>query len=213
MLDLGAGVLDLHGGEGMSAAFVAHEQGITLGIVAGIPSAFPDPHQTAIGILAATGGNALGEDGAGGIPADVDHLGSGIGLLEIVCERHGIEFSDGTIAPQDTTRVLPGNGGTGLYLGPGNLGARAATFAALGDEVVDPPPALFVAGIPILHGGVFYLGILHGDELHHGGVQLVFVAHGRGAAFQVTNISTLVGDDQGAFELSGLGGIDAKVGG
>ncbi len=44
-------------------------------------------------------------------------------------------------------------------------------------------------------------------------MQLVFVAHRGGAAFQIADISALVGNDQGTLELTGLLGIDAKVSG
>ena len=43
-------------------------------------------------------------------------------------------------------------------------------------------------------------------------MQLVFVAHRRGAAFKVGDVRALVGDDERAFELAGVLGIDAEVG-
>ena len=42
-------------------------------------------------------------------------------------------------------------------------------------------------------------------------MQLVLIAHGRRAAFQVAHRGAFGGDDQGALELAGLGGVDAKV--
>ena len=44
-------------------------------------------------------------------------------------------------------------------------------------------------------------------------MKLVFIALGRGAAFQIADIATFVGDDQGALELARLRGIDAEIGG
>ena len=44
-------------------------------------------------------------------------------------------------------------------------------------------------------------------------MQLIFIAHGRGAAFEVADIGTLVGDDQRALELAGVALVDTEVGG
>ena len=44
-------------------------------------------------------------------------------------------------------------------------------------------------------------------------MQLVGVAHGRGAAFQVADGGAFVGDDQGALKLPGVLGVDAEIGG
>jgi hypothetical protein len=100
----------------------------------------------------------------------------------------------------------------GLDLGPGDLRVAAAAGAALGDEVVDAALAVLVARIPVLHRGVLDLGIIQRHQLDDGGVQLVLVAHRRGAAFQVADIGAGVGDDQGALELPGVGGVDAEIG-
>ena len=143
----------------------------------------------------------------------MDHLGAGVGLLAVVGDRYRVEPADRVIALQDHTRVFPGDGRTGLNLGPGYLGTGAAAGTALGDKVVDAAAPLLVARVPILHGRVLDLGVLEGDELHHGGVQLVLVAHRRRAAFQVADARALVGDDQRALELAGVGGVDAEIGG
>ena len=88
----------------------------------------------------------------------------------------------------------------------------AAAGAALGDEIIDAALALGVAGIPVLHRRVFDLGIFERDQLDHGGVELVLVALRRGAAFEIADIGALVGDQQRALELAGLGGVDAEIG-
>ena len=97
-------------------------------------------------------------------------------------------------------------------LRPGDLRAGAATIAALGDEIEDATLALLVAGVPVLHRGIFDLGIVERDELDHGGVKLVFVAHRRGAALEIAHVRALVGDDEGALELAGLLLVDAEIG-
>ena len=134
------------------------------------------------------GGNALGNDGAARVLAQMDHLGAGIGLLAIVSQRHGIELAHRVVALQDAARILPGDGRTGLHLRPGNLGIHAQALAALGDEVVDPAAAFLIARIPVLHSGVLDLGVIQRDELHHRRVQLIFVADRRGAAFQIADV-------------------------
>ena len=82
----------------------------------------------------------------------------------------------------------------------------------LGHEVEDATAALGVAGIPVLDGRVLDLGIVVRDQLDHGGVELILVAHRRGAAFEVAHVGALVGDDEGALELAGVLLIDAEVG-
>ena len=74
-------------------------------------------------------------------------------------------------------------------------------FTALGDEVVDPALAVLVAGVPVLDGRVLDLRVVERDQLDDRRVELVLVAHGRGAAFQVAHIGALVGDDQGPLKL------------
>ena len=64
-----------------------------------------------------------------------------------------------------------------------------------------------------LHCGVFDLRLVQRDQLDHRRVELVLVAHRRRAAFQVTDGSARLGDDECPLELPGVGGIDAEVGG
>ena len=78
----------------------------------------------------------------------------------------------------------------------------AAAGAALGDEIVDAALALGVARIPVLHGRIFDLRILVRDQLDDRGMELVFVALRRGAAFEIADIGALVGDEQRALELA-----------
>ena len=109
--------------------------------------------------------------------------------------------------------IFPGDGGAGFDLRPGNFGVLAAAFAALGDEIVDSALAVLIAGIPVLHGGIFDLRVIESDQLDNRGVQLVFVANRRGAAFEIAHVGAFFGDDQSALELARFRGIDAEVGG
>jgi hypothetical protein len=75
-----------------------------------------------------------------------------------------------------------------------------------------PPLPVLVAGIPVLHGRVLDLGVVQRDQLDHRGMQLVLVAHRRGAALEIADVGALVGDDQGALELPGVWRVDAEIG-
>src|SRR5690554_2743889 len=83
----------------------------------------------------------------------------------------------------------------------------------LGHEVVDTALAFRVTRVPVLYGGVLDLRIIQGNQLDNRRVQLVFVAHGRGTALEIAHIGALVGDDQRAFELSGVQFVDTEIGG
>ena len=76
-----------------------------------------------------------------------------------------------------------------------------------------PPLPVLVARIPVLHRRIFDLGVFQRHQLDHRGMQLVLVAHRRGAAFEIGDVGAFVGDDQRAFELAGLAGVDAEIGG
>src|SRR5215213_8384695 len=134
----------------------------------------------------------------------MDHLGAGIDLLEAVGYRDRIEFAARIIAAKDAAWIFPGDSGAGLDLGPGYLGVAAAAVAALGHKIINTAPTLLVAGIPVLHRRVFDLGVFQRDQFDDRGMKLVFVAHGGRAAFEITHIGALVGDDQSALELAGL---------
>ena len=77
--------------------------------------------QAAIGVVGVAGGDALGDDAARGVLAEVDHLGAGIDLLVAVRDRDRVELAARVVAAQDAARVFPGDGRAGLDLGPGNL--------------------------------------------------------------------------------------------
>src|SRR5215469_5572289 len=208
-----ARVPDLDVREGVSAALIADQERIALRVVAGAGCALQDLHAAAVRVLAVAGGDALGNHRAPGVFADMDHLGPGIGLLIVVGQRHRVKLTHRVIALQNTARILPSDGRAGLHLSPGDLGILAQALAALGDEVVDSALAFLVAGIPVLHSRVLDGRVVVRDQLDHRGVQLVLIAHGRGAAFEIADISAFVSDDQRALELAGVLGVDPEVGG
>src|SRR5699024_10165699 len=117
------------------------------------------------------------------------------------------------LAAQYAGRVLPGDRGPRLDLGPGHLGTIAAAIGTLGDEVVDSAPALLIAVIPVLYRGVLDVGVLECVEFVDRCLLLVFIALWSRAHFQVRDLRLLLANDQGTLELTGIGGIDAEVGG
>src|SRR3989304_152761 len=94
-------------------------------------------HLTAIGVVGTAGGNALGDDPARRVLAEMEHLGTAIDLLAAVRDRDRVDLAAGIVAARDAAWILPGEGGASLNLGPGNLRALAAAVAALGDKIVD----------------------------------------------------------------------------
>ena len=142
-------------GLGVRAALVAEQQRVALRVVAAVARALQDLHQAAVRVLALAGADALADDRASGVLADVDHLRAGVGLLEVVRQRDGVKLADAVVALQDAARVFPRDGRAGFDLRPGDLAVLATALAALGDEVVDAALAgLRVAGIPVLDGAV-----------------------------------------------------------
>ena len=108
--------------------------------------------------------------------------------------------------------ILPGDRRAGLDLRPRDLRVLAAAIAALGHEVVDAAFALAVAGIPVLDGRIFDLGVVVSDQLDDGGVQLVLVALRCRAALEIGHVRAFFGDDQRALELPGVLLVDAEIG-
>src|SRR6266487_7159228 len=144
----------------MGATLVADQKRIAIGKIARAGRAAMRRDQSTIGVVGMTGSDALGDDPARGVLAEVQHLGAGIDLLVAVGNRDRIKFTARIVAAQDAARIFPGDGGTGLELSPGDLRILAAAVAALGDEVVDAAATARVAGIPVLNGRILDLGVL-----------------------------------------------------
>ena len=142
---------------------------------------------------------------------EMDHLRAGVGLLHVVGRRDRVELADRVVALQDAARILPGDRRAGLDLRPGDLRVDADAVAALGHEVVDAALAVLVAGIPVLNRRVLDGGVVQRDQLDDRRVQLMLVAHRRGAAFEVAHVRAFLGHDQRALELSRSLRVDAEV--
>src|SRR5260370_40583661 len=113
----------------------------------------------AIGVVRSAGGDALRDDAARGVLAEMDHLGAAVDLLMAVGHGDRVEFSAAVVAAQDAGRVLPGERRAGFDLRPGDLGAGAAARATLGGGVVNPARAFPVARSPGLDGAILDIGI------------------------------------------------------
>src|SRR5260370_1429588 len=98
-------------------------------------------------------------------------------------------------------------------ISPRDAYQKHSTLGMVAGEVVAPPVPFLVARIPVPDGGILELGILLRNQLAHGRMQLVLVAPRRGAAFQIGDVRASVGDDQRAFELSGVRLVDPEIGG
>ena len=138
----------------MRATSRTEQQAVALAVVARALGPGRNLHQTPVAVLTVPGGDTLRYDGTAGVAAEVNHLRAGVRLLVIVRNRHGVEFPDGIVAGEDTAGIFPGDGRAGFDLRPRNLAPFAFTQAALGYKIVDTALALFVAGIPVLDGGI-----------------------------------------------------------
>src|SRR5438270_5008243 len=134
----------------MRAALVADQKRVTLRVISRSLSALQNLYLATVRVLPMSSGDALRNNRAAGILADVDHLGAGVGLLIVVGQGNGIELAHRVIALQNAAGILPGNRGPGLNLRPRNFGIHAGALAALGHKVIDPALTLLVAGIPVL---------------------------------------------------------------
>ena len=86
-------------------------------------------------------------------------------------------------------------------------------MSTLRNEVIHTALTLGIARIPVLHGAVFHFGSVENDDFNNGCVELILVAHGRRAAFEVGDVAIVVSHDEGTLKLSRACGIDAEVGG
>src|SRR5262249_12461884 len=152
-------VLRLDIGRGVRAALIADQERVAIGEVARALGAAVGGDQAAIRVVGFAGGDALRDDPAGRVLAEMQHLGAGIDLLVAVGDGDRVELAAGIVAAQDAARIFPGDGRAGLELGPGDLRVHAAAVATLGDEVIDAAAAAGVAGVPVLDGRILDLGV------------------------------------------------------
>ena len=132
-------------------------------------------------------------------------------MLVVVGDGHAVEFCLAIVSCEYAAGVFPGDGASGFYLCPGEFAVCASEVSAFGDEVEYSAFSFAVAGVPVLYGAVFDFCAFVYDDFDDGCVELVFVAHGCGASFEVGDVCVVVADDECAFELSCAACVDAEV--
>src|SRR6516225_3964706 len=98
----------------MSAALVADQKRIAIGEIASAGGAAVPGDKPAIGIVGMTRSDALGDDAACGVFAEMQHLGAGIDLLVAVRDGDRIELAARIVAAQDAAWIFPGDCRAGL---------------------------------------------------------------------------------------------------
>src|SRR5574344_37396 len=141
----------------------------------------------------------------------MNHLRSGVSLLIVVGDSHTIELSHGVVATEHARRIFPCDSRTRLHLCPRQLTVVATQVASLGDEVEHTALSIFIARIPVLHGGIFHLGIVVDDNLDDGGMELVLIAHRSRTSLKIRHIRIVVGNDERALKLSCIARIDTEI--
>src|SRR5208283_1629952 len=212
MLELLAGVFALDIRNRVRTAAIPDQQAVAAREVAGAFRLTVRRNEAAISVLGVAGRYALGNDPAPGVPAQVDHLRAAVHLLETVRDCDRIEFALRVVAAQDAGRIFPSDRRAGLDLRPADVRILPAAVATLRHEIVNAAPALAVAGIPVLHGRIFDLGVVERDELDDRRMQLVLVALGSRAAFEIADIGAFVRNDQRSLELAGILLVDPEIG-
>ena len=160
-----------------------------------------------------SGRDTLGDDSRLGVLAHVNHLRTSVCLLIVVGYGNRVELSLRAVATQDTWRIFPCDGRASLHLSPWEFRVYTAQVTAFGHKVEHTALAVLVARIPVLHSWVFYLRIFVYHNFNYGSMQLVFIAHGSCATFQITYITTIVAHNEGTFKLSCVASIDAEISG
>ena len=118
MFHFGCGIPHLNIRKRVSSAAVTDQQGVALRKVASVCGSLQNLHLASVAVLSESSRDALGDDRAFRVLADVNHLCTGISLLMIGGHGHGIKLADRVVALQNDTRILPRDCRTGLHLRP-----------------------------------------------------------------------------------------------
>ena len=169
-------------------------------------------HQAPIRILPMPGRNSLAHDRGLGVLANMNHLRARIRLLIIIRQCDRIKLPHRIISLQNAARIFPRDRRPRLHLRPGDLAVGAAAGPAFGDKIINPPFAVLIPWIPVLHRRIFDRRPFQRHQLHHGRVKLILIAHRRGASFQIRNVRPFIRDNQRPLKLPRALGVDAEVG-
>ncbi len=85
-------------------------------------------------------------------------------------------------------------------------------FTTFGNKVIDAANPILIARIPVLHRCVFDFSIVQRHQLDHCRMQLIFITHRCGAAFEIGHISALISNNQRTLKLTGIHRIDTEIG-
>ena len=186
-------VMDIHIGEGVCTAFVTQQERITLTVVTRIVSLRANAYQATVGVLAPSGRNPFTNDSRTGVLSDVDHLRTRIGLLVVIGYSHTVKLSNRIVTRQDTRRIFPRDGTTRFYLRPRQLAIYTFTNATFGNEIVHASFAFSITRIPVLYSAVFDFSTIVYHNLYDSSMQLVLITHWSSTAFEIGNISIIIG--------------------
>ena len=98
MLHRSRRIRDDHIGESMRSALIAEQEAVALAVVTRIDGFRSHLHESAVRILAVSGGDTFGDNTATGVLADMNHLRARIGLLVVVRHRHRVKLRRRVIA-------------------------------------------------------------------------------------------------------------------
>ena len=66
--------------------------------------------------------------------------------------------------------MMTENAHTGMHYRSDAFNEAAPTFGAFGNKIIDAAYAVFITGIPVLHGGIFNGGVVQRHQFHYGGM-------------------------------------------
>ncbi len=94
MFDLRRRVFDFHVRKRVCAAGLTDQQRVTLGMITSAFGLRHDTDQPAVRLLCLAGRNTFRDDRRARVASDMNHFGSGVGLLQVVRYSDGIKLAD-----------------------------------------------------------------------------------------------------------------------
>src|SRR5690606_12538859 len=95
----------------------------------------------------------------------------------------------------------------------GNFRTLPFAQSSFGDKIINSALALFIAGIPVLNCGIFDFCILQSNQLHNGGMQLIFVSLRCRTTLKVIDETSFISNHQRSFKLSSILSVDSEISG
>ena len=204
MSDIGILSTDIHGRNGVGTGLVIQHQRLTGYGGFALRRTVLHDHGASEGTDTAILGNGLGINIGSGLRCIVDHLGTGIQILSGTRKGDTGEFRSGSLTVQHTHGIQVG------YMGSEGTGYPfdgTALFhqRPLGIQIVH------ILG-PVLDSGVTQLCILPDEQFHAASMKVRHIVLRRRTALDKVQVSALIHNDQGMFELSGSRCIQSEIG-